>query len=188
MKRSEGQNGKITPWNFDKIVDKANSNEEFIRRMTNKCTYLRGKDVIPKGSMFYQAFDVLNQINKLTVESKPISVELKQEIFKNLYCTSKKVGAKQICDYLAKQGYCSVGDSKNILGGFDSVTGLKASMNSYVTFKSKFGSLVDEKPEIFENIILWHTLNTDKTLVEEKILKEYGNIPIIKENIKWLKG
>ncbi len=188
IQRKEGKTEKITPWNFDEIVDKGGSNEEFIRRMTNKCTYLRGKDVIPKASMYYQAFDVLNQINKLTVGGLPISVEMKQEIFQNVYLSNKKVGAKQIKDYLLKQGYCTIEESKNILGGFDDLTDLKASMNSYVTFKMKFGALVDEKPEIFENIILWHTLNTDKSLVEEMILTSYGDVPEIKENIKFLKG
>lgn len=188
MKRNEGRTEKITPWNFDEIVDKAKSNEGFIRRMTNKCTYLRGKDVLPKGSMYYQAFDVLNQINKFTIDGALIAISLKQEIFQNVYLRNKKVGAKQIREYLVKQGYCTLEESKNILGGFDNATDLKASMSSYVTFKMKFGSLVDEKPEIFENIILWHTLNTDKSLVEEMILKTYGEIPAIQENLKWLKG
>ncbi len=188
MKRNEGSTGKITPWNFDFIVDKAGSNEEFIRRMTNKCTYLRGKDVLPKSSMYYQAFDVLNQINKLTIEGAPIPLSLKQEIFQNVYLFNKKVTAKQIREYLVKQGYCTQEESRNVLGGFDNLADLKASMSSYVGFKSKFGSLVDNNPELFENIILWHTLNTDKTLVEEIILREYGNISAIKENIKWLKG
>ena len=188
MKRKEGKVGKITPWNFDEMVDKGGSNEGFIRRMTNKCTYLRGKDVLPKASMYYQAFDVLNQINKLTVGGLPISVSIKQEIFQNVYLCNKKVGARQIVEYLVRQGYCTKEESKNILGGFDSLTDLKSSMNSYVTFKTKFGSLVDENPEIFENIILWHTLNTDKNLVAEMILESYGNIPAIQENIKFLKG
>lgn len=188
MKRNEGRTGKITPWNFDSIVDKAGSNEEFIRRMTNKCTYLRGKDVLPKGSMYYQAFDVLNQINKLTIEGAPISLSLKQEIFQNVYLCNKKVTAKQIREYLVKQGYCTQEEGKNVLGGFDNLADLKASMSSYVGFKARFGDLVDNNPEIFENIILWHTLNTDKTLVEELILREYGEIPQIKQNIKWLKG
>ena len=188
MKRNEGRTEKITPWNFDKVVDKAGSNEEFIRRMTNKCTYLRGKDVLPKASMYYQAFDVLNQINKLTINGAPIPLELKKEIFQNVYLTNKKVGAKQIQEYLVRCGHCTKEESKNILGGFDSLTDLKANMSSYVTFKAKFGSLVDERAEIFENIILWHTLNTDKSLVEEIVLKEYGDIPEIKDNIKWIKG
>lgn len=188
IKRKEGKTDKITPWNFNDVVDKAGSNEEFIRRMTNKCTYLRGKDVVPKGSMYYQAFDVLNQINKLTINSSPISVELKQEIFKNVYLCNKKVGSKQIRDYLVKCGYCTVAESKDALGGFDSMSDLKASMSSYVMFKAKFGDLVDKAPDMFENIILWHTLNTDKNLVEEMIKDNYGHISAIAENIKFLKG
>ena len=76
---------KITPWNFDEIVDKPKSNAAFIRRMTNKCTYLHNQDVLPKGSMYYQAFDVLNQINKLTIGGAPISVQLKQDLFNNVF-------------------------------------------------------------------------------------------------------
>lgn len=188
MKRKEGKTEKITPWNFKEVVDEAKSSEEFIRRMTNKCTYLRGKDVLPKGSMYYQAFDVLNQINKLTITGAPISLSLKQEIFQNVYLSNKKVGAKQIKDYLIQKGYCTQEESKNILGGFDSVTDLKANMSSYVTFKAKFGGLIDENPKLFEDIILWHTLNTDKSLVEEMILRNYGSISAVKDNIKWLKG
>ena len=188
MVKKEGRADKIVPWNFEEVVDKTASNEAFIRRMTNKCTYLRGKDVLPKSSMYYQAFDVLNQINKFTLAGAPISVDIKQEIFKNVYLCNKKVSAKQIREYLIKQGYCTQEESKNILGGFDEEVGLKASMNSYVTFKAKFGALVDTNSQIFENIILWHTLNTDKTLVEKAVLKEYGAIPEIKENIKWIKG
>lgn len=188
IERKEGKMEKITPWNFDDVVDKAKSNEGFIRRMTNKCSYLHSQDVLPKGSMYYQAFDVLNQINKLKVGGELISVSLKQAIFKNVYLQNKKVGIKQIKDYLVASGVCTQAESKDILSGFDSVADLKANMSSYVTFKSKFGSLVDEKPEIFEEIILWHTLNTDKSLVEESILQKYGDIPAMEENIKWLKG
>lgn len=188
MVRKENQTQPITPWNFDDVVDKAESNEQFIRRMTNKCTYLHNKDVLPKGSIYYQAFDVLNQLNKLTVGGAPISVELKQQIFQSVYLKNKRVGAKQIKDYLVQNGYCTVVESKNVLGGFDNLTDLKANMNSYVTFKEKFGSLVDDRIDIFENIILLHTLNTDKALVEETIKSNYGDIAEIKENIKWIKG
>lgn len=188
MVRNEGKTDKINPWNFYDVVNKASSNEGFIRRMTNKCTYLQGKDVLPKGSMFYQAFDVLNQINKLTIDGAPIPLLLKQEVFQNVYLCNKKVGAKQIRDYLVKQGYCTQEESSSVLGGFDNVADLKANMGSYVAFKSKFGDLVDREPTLFEEIILWHTLNTDKRLVEELILRKYGSISVIKDNIKWLKG
>lgn len=181
--------GKITPWNFDDLVDKVASNEEFIRRMTNKCTYLRSYDVLPKGSMYYQAFDTLNQINKLTLDGAPIDVELKKEIFRNVYLKNKKVSVNQIKEYLVNSGKCTEAEAKStIISGFDTQVELKANVSSYVIFKEKLGDLVDERPDIFENIILWHTLNTDKTLVERVILDWYGDIPQIADNIKWIKG
>lgn len=39
---------KIYPWNFTDIIDVEASAEKFIKRMTNKCTYLIGEDVLPK--------------------------------------------------------------------------------------------------------------------------------------------
>lgn len=45
--------GKILPWNFEKMVDLDSSEELFIKRMTNHCTYLAGEDVLPKDSLTY---------------------------------------------------------------------------------------------------------------------------------------
>ena len=45
-------NEKIYPWNFKDVIDIEESAEKFIRRMTNKCTYMLGEDVLPK-ILFY---------------------------------------------------------------------------------------------------------------------------------------
>ena len=47
---------KITPWNFEEIVDADTTAEKFIKRMTNKCTYLINEDVMPKQSLLYTKF------------------------------------------------------------------------------------------------------------------------------------
>ena len=57
--------GKIYPWNFDEMVDLEASAEQFIRRMTNKCTYLPSEDVLPKYSLLYSKYEVLNELNNL---------------------------------------------------------------------------------------------------------------------------
>ena len=179
--------GKITPWNFENMVDMAASNEKFIRRMTNKCSYLYGKDVLPKCSMYYQAFDVLNQLNKIKFNQQPISVELKQELFQSLFLRHRKVTKKLIKEYLITTGKYTPAEAKELsVSGFDGE--LKANMGSYIVLKNCLGEYVDEHPEACENIILWHTLNTDKNIVESLILSRYGNVPVIKEKIKALKG
>jgi hypothetical protein len=71
------EDGRIYPWNFEKMVDLEKSNEAFIRRMTNKCTYLVGEDVIAKNSLLYSKFMVLNELNNLKIRGNKISVELK---------------------------------------------------------------------------------------------------------------
>lgn len=54
---SEKQREESLPWNFDEKVDREKSNEAFIERMTNKCTYLLGKDVVAKNSLIYSHFN-----------------------------------------------------------------------------------------------------------------------------------
>lgn len=73
---------KIYPWNFENVIDVEQSAENFIRRMTNKCTYLIGEDVLPKDSLLYSKFMVLNELNNLRLDGQKISVELKQKIYR----------------------------------------------------------------------------------------------------------
>ena len=182
---------KVTPWNFDRVVDLAKSNEEFIRRMTNKCTYLHGEDVLPKGSVFYQKFDVLNQLNKLRVNDMLLPVELKKKIFNELFLVYPKVSDKKIKELLVRENYVSAEEAKDLkLTGKDGE--FKASMSSYIRLKSILGDFADKDLEagggVCENIILWHTLNTDKKIVEGLIRKNYGDIAEVKAAIPQLKG
>ncbi|MGN1372740.1 MAG: type II CRISPR RNA-guided endonuclease Cas9 [Candidatus Coproplasma sp.] len=182
---------KITPWNFNEVIDFASSNEAFMRRMTSKCSYLHGEDVLPKASVYYQIFNVLNQINKLKFNDCAISVEIKQEIFNKLFLTKKRVTDNDIKNLLVRNGLISESEKKST-----TITGkdgeLNASMSSYIQLKQILGKFVDEdiasEGGVCENIILWHTLNTDKRVVEELIRKNYGDIPEISANIKALKG
>ena len=87
---------KIYPWNFENVIDVEQSAENFIRRMTNKCTYLIGEDVLPKDSLLYSKFMVLNELNNLRLDGQKISVELKQKIYRDVFCRSRKVTQKKL--------------------------------------------------------------------------------------------
>ncbi|MDO4556902.1 MAG: type II CRISPR RNA-guided endonuclease Cas9, partial [Lachnospiraceae bacterium] len=52
--------GKIYPWNFKEKVDLDKSEQRFIDRMTNQCTYIPGETVLPKYSLLYSKYSVLN--------------------------------------------------------------------------------------------------------------------------------
>lgn len=81
---------KVRPWNFDDAVDKEASAEAFIRRMTNKCVYLPWADVLPKQSILYQEYMVLNELNNVKVDDNKLTVEQKQDVFENLLRCRRK--------------------------------------------------------------------------------------------------
>lgn len=153
---------KIYPWNFENVIDVEQSAENFIRRMTNKCTYLIGEDVLPKDSLLYSKFMVLNELNNLRLDGQKISVELKQKIYRDVFCRSRKVTQKKLKSYLIREGIAG----KNVeLTGIDG--DFKGSLTAYHDFKEK---LIDveltqkEKEEIILNIVLF---GDDKKLYME---------------------
>ena len=179
------QEGRITPWNFDRMIDRAASNEKFMNRMIGRCSYLHEELALPKCSILFQRYNTLNQLNNWKINEKPISVRLKQELFRDLFLQKGKVRKKDIEAYLQNRGEVPVGESV-ALGGFDGE--ITASMSSYHTLKKILGDFVDRRPDVCEKIILWHTLNTDKNLVERLLVEHYGNLPEIRENLKRIKG
>lgn len=64
---------RILPWTFDDVVDVDATAEKFIKRMTNKCTYLINEDVIPKQSLLYSEFCVMNELANIRVNNHKLS-------------------------------------------------------------------------------------------------------------------
>ena len=73
--------------------------------MTGNCSYLFNEKVLPKNSLLYETFEVLNELNPLKINGEPISVELKQRIYEQLFLTGKKVTKKSLTKYLIENGY-----------------------------------------------------------------------------------
>lgn len=59
------EEGRIYPWNFDDKVDREKSNEAFIDRMTNKCTYLTVRMYCLRILCFTADTWMLNELNNL---------------------------------------------------------------------------------------------------------------------------
>ena len=105
--------GRILPWNFEQKVDLDACEEQFIKRMTNRCTYLPSEQVLPKHSLLYQRFEVLNLINTIHVNGEKIKVEVKQQLF-NLFCKSNTVKKTNILKYLTAYNYSLIEKLANI--------------------------------------------------------------------------
>ncbi len=123
--------GRIDPWNFDKKVDLDASEQAFIAKLTNTCTYLPGEKVLPKDSLLYHKFTVLNEINNLKINGEPISVALKQTIYTDLFMKYRKVTFKRLCDYLVANHYM---DKSDKVSGVDTETNIKSDLKPWHDF------------------------------------------------------
>ena len=165
------EQGKIYPWNFEEKVDVEASASDFITRMTNKCTYLIGEDVLPKNSLLYSRFMVLNELNNLKINGEKINVELKQKIFNNLFLKGKKVTGKALRSYLRREGIIEDIDE---LSGFD--IDFKSTLTSEKDFKRILGGNIKDT-KMVEEIIRWIVLfGDDKKILKSKIKKIYGTV------------
>ena len=162
----EKKEGKIYPWNFGEMVDEEISAERFIRRMTNKCTYLTHEDVLPKYSLLYSKFEVLNELNNVRTNGELLSVECKQKIYTDIFQRYRKVTQKKLKDYLRKEG---VIDEKAVITGIDG--DFKSSLTAYHDFKEKLtGVILNEKEK--EKIVLNITLFSDaRSLLKKRLGK-----------------
>ena len=164
----------VLPWNFDEIVDKDESAERFIRRMTNKCTYLIGEDVIAKDSILYSKFMVLNELNNLRIDQEKIDIALKQKIYKDVFENKGikgKITPKKISDYLTREGLFEKGEQHEI-SGIDAE--FKSSLSSYCDMKEVFGTKIKTDILMIEDIIVSIVLfGDDKKLLKSRLTKRY---------------
>ena len=115
---------------MDQKVDLDASEEAFIKRMTNVCTYLPGEDVLPEKSLLYGRFTVLNELNNLRVDGRPVPVEVKQLLFTKVFCEEKRVTPKKLKKCLESRGLAAK-DAK--LSGIDET--IKSGLTGYHCFK-----------------------------------------------------
>ena len=107
--------GHIYPWNFAEKIDVEASAEAFIRNLTNKCTYLLGEDVLPKSSLLYSEYMVLNELNNVKVPETPgaerkLNREEKEKIIAELFMKKSKVTAKMMENFLQREGILPKGE------------------------------------------------------------------------------
>ena len=184
VRRAEG---KIYPWNFEEKVDLDKSEEGFIRRMTNPCTYMAGADVLPKYSLLYSEFMVLNELNNVRICGDKLSVEIKQTIIKDLFQRTRRVTVRKLCDKLKAEGVISRNSNQKDIDikGIDQ--DLKSSMVSYIDFKNIFGKEIEKYSvqQMCERIIFLLTIHhDDKRRLQKRIRAEFTEAQITDDQLQ----
>lgn len=178
VKKENIKKEKITPWNFYDYIDKEKTAEAFITVRTNKCTYLIGEDVLPRYSLLYSEYTVLNELNNLKINingSENCTVELKRRIYDGLFKKKKKVSQATIRNFLITEGLCKK-DDRVVLSGIDEEC--TSSLTSYLDLKKIIGDKIDEYSvqKILEDVIRLLTVYDEgdgRKIAEAKIKKEY---------------
>lgn len=171
FKRKE--EGAIRPWNFEQKVDMNASEQEFISRMTNSCTYLPAEDVLPKMSLLNERVQVLNEINAININGERISVKAKQLIYEQLFLNNKTVSIKQIKDLLLQNELYTKKELAT-LGGLDNAP--KTALASHISFKRvlETGKLsVEDVEEIIER----GAYCQDRTRLQRWIAERFPQLP-----------
>ena len=164
--------GKIFPWNFEEKVDLEASAEAFIRRLTNKCTYLLGEDVLPKNSLLYSRYMVLNELNNVRINGNRLPVEVKQRIYSDLFKNRKgRLSLKRLKEWMLKE---NLAEAEDAFSGIDEV--FQASLQSYQDFYRIIGSRVDTDPLMVESIIKDIVIfGEDKRILRNRIAERFSD-------------
>ena len=169
----------IRPWNFEEIVDKGSSAEDFIHRMTNYDLYLPEEKVLPKHSLLYETFAVYNELTKVKFIAEGLrdyqflDSGQKKQIVNQLFKEKRKVTEKDIIHYLHNvDGYDGI-ELKGIEKQFN------ASLSTYhdllKIIKDKEFMDNHKNQEILENIVHTLTIFEDREMIKQR-LAQYDSI------------
>ncbi len=159
--------GPVTPWNFYEKIDQVKSANSFIKRSIGTDTYLINEPVLPKSSLYYDRYSVLNELNSIKINGNKLPITLKQAIYTNVFKKYKKVTVKKLKDYLIENH-----DFKTVqIRGLADPSTFNSSLNSYHVLKNILGSKVDspEYVDDLEKIIEWSTIFEDRSIFEIKL-------------------
>lgn len=162
---------KILPWNFSEVVNLDASEQQFIKKMINSCTYLPGKEVLPVHSLLYEKFTVLNALNNLQVDGVQIPVAVKQTLFTELFLQKPRVTFQQIRNYLLGRGLIA---KESLVSGLD--VSFKAGLKSYHIFKRMLCAGVLTESDV-EEIIRHAAFTEDKGRMKKWLKKEFPQLP-----------
>lgn len=169
----------IRPWNFEEIVDKASSAEDFINKMTNYDLYLPEEKVLPKHSLLYETFAVYNELTKVKFIAEGLrdyqflDSGQKKQIVNQLFKDKRKVTEKDIIHYLHNvDGYDGI-ELKGIEKQFN------ASLSTYhdllKIIKDKEFMDDSKNEEILENIVHTLTIFEDRDMIKQR-LAQYDSL------------
>ena len=174
--------GKVLPWNFEQKVDVQASAVKFIENLINKCTYLIDQDVLPKYSLLYEEFSLLNELNNIRIDGKLLPTDVKSAFIRDHFMSlrdSKTATKKVVAKYLLDNNYLS---QSPIITGMDQQIATK--LISHRDMTRILGENFD--CTMAEDIIRYITIfGESKDMLRQVLKNQYGE-RLTEEQIKKL--
>lgn len=173
------ENEPVYPWNWEQVIDKGHAAHAFIQRMTSDCSYLIGEDVLPRNSLLYEEFCVLNELNgaRYSVDGddwRRFDYADRMGILDDLFRQKRTVTYKMVEDWMrANRGWAHV----HVRGG-QGETKFESSLPAYRFFCKdvfKTDELSASLVPMVETIILWNTLFEDRSILKEQLERSFSD-------------
>ena len=177
VKKKEGHETEtVNPWNLEEIVDIDVTAERFIDNMTGFCTYLPEEKVLPKNSLIYQEYKVLNELNKIKVNDKGLDIKTRNDIIEGVFKKQKNINEKTLKTYLLSINYLGAKIIEEYkIEGYQGDKQFANSMGSYIDFKKILGSVDVRNLDMIEEIVYWLTVFEEKSIVKRKMIQKYSD-------------
>ena len=174
LDKKEGKNDiKITPYNFDEVIDNEKTAATFIERMVRNCTYLHEEPSMRKDTILYQTYVFYNTVNKIKINDVYLEPWQKEKLFEIL------ISGNKITKNLIKKRHSEleIGEDPNITGiPDDDKTPLNISLKAVKNFRDIFPS--QENDKLYQNFY--------DAVVEELSLFNKDNIELREKRLESL--
>lgn len=187
VKKEGYEKTTVTPFNFDDVVDKKRTNEEFIKRMLRNCTYLQEEPCMQQETILYQTYIFYNTVNKIKINGTPLTKEQKDILYNSLL-SSKSLSKGKLLSLLNLKeaevsGFSKTGEDKP----------LSISLSAIKRFRTIFPNHINNEFYInfYDDVVNDISFIDDNELENKKsvinnLLKSYKTIEINNEQFNQL--
>lgn len=169
IKKKGKENERILPWNHQEIVDVQETAAQFIKKLTNYCTYLPIEKVMPQKSLTCSMYEVLSEVNKIRIDGKLLPIDTKNRLIEDLFFKRKTVKEKDLINWL-KQNQLTVGE----ITGYQKEKAFSSSLAPWIDFKEIFDEINDSNYDLIEKIIEDTTIFNEGSILKERLKKAYN--------------
>ncbi len=167
VRKENHKSDEIRPWNLEGIVDVDQTAEKFIKRMINHCTYLPNEAVMPKNSLTANMYEVLSELNKIRINGKLLSVDVKNKIIEDLFMKNKTVTDKKLRVWIKKEQLYLNNEDLEITG-YQKEKVFSSSLNAWIDFKEIFDNIYTNY-DLIEHIIYDMTIFEDEKILKRRL-------------------